>query len=464
MGLEPNKQISVYNRIWSFIEEYAKDEMKKQPRVSDFIRDYLTIKNKKIPNKSKVYLEFKNKYKERNDNFYENTLTEIKDYAKHYNKLINPEKETDKDIRLELKFIKRLEINVSFPFILSVYDDYSKGELDKKTFIQILKLIQSFTWRRFILGLPSNALNKIYMTLYSDIDKNYYLPSIERTLVKKKGTQRFPNNKEIKTALKEKDVYNIQSKNKVYFLELLENHNNREFVPVDNPDITIEHIFPQNPDKRWRDDLDDHEFSILKETYLHTIGNLTLSGNNGSLGNKIFIEKKEMNVDGQEQGYSYSRLWLNSYLKEIEKWNIVQLHNRFDSILKRFFQIWYYPEVDELFNDEDEEVNIFEADDPKNKRLEYYVFKNERVLTNETSKMYYGVLQHLFEENPHLFLTSDLKEFLPVTTDETEVRTPYKIHENYYIESNLDNNSKFRRLKRVLNVFGYEDELTLKYQ
>lgn len=301
------------------------------------------------------------------------------------------------------------------------------------------------------------------MTLYSEVDKDDYLASLEKVLVLKKGSQRFPNNKEIKTALKEKDVYNIKSKNKVYFLELLENYNNREFVSIDNPDITIEHIFPRNPAPQWEDDLEEEDYNMLKDVYLHSIGNLTLSGNNGSLSNKPFLEKKEMNVDGKEQGYNYSRLWLNNYLKEIDKWNIVHLHNRFDKILKRFFLIWEYPSVDDIYQDESEELNVFEAENPRNKQLVYFVFRNEKVLTKQFSKMYYHVVENLFAENPQLFLNSKLKEQIQLSSDESQLRSTHKISDNYYIERNIDSNTKFSRLKKVLKAFGYEEELSLKY-
>jgi len=229
-------------------------------------------------------------------------------------------------------------------------------------------------------------------------------------------------------------------------------------------EITIEHIFPRNPDQKWKEDLDEQEYNNLKDVYLHTIGNLTLSGNNGSLSNKPFKEKKEMNIDGKEQGYKYSRLWLNTYLKEIDKWNKVNLYNRYNMILKRFFEIWRYPELSELYKDETEEVNIFEAEEPKNKKLEYFVFKEERIITNEVAKMYYHIIEKLFSENPELFLTTELKEKLPLTSDKSKVRHAYKISDSYFIESNLDSNGKFRRIKQTLNAFGYEEELTLKYQ
>lgn len=463
MGLGPKKQVEVFNDYWHIIEQNAKDEQKNESKVSDLIRDYLTLKNKKIPVKSKVYEEFKEKFQSRDDSFYKDVLEEIKNYSRHYNKLINPDKETDKGISKQLDYIKRLEINVSYPFLLPVYDDYANKVIDKAVFIQVLKLIQSFVWRRFILGLPTNALNKIFLTLYGEIDTRDYLASIEKSLIKKTGTQRFPNNQEVKAALKEKDVYNIQSKNKVYLLELLENHENREYVITEHPEITIEHIFPRNPDPKWEKQLDQEELRLLKEKYLHTIANLTLSGNNGSLGNRPFMDKKTMNIDNKEQGYEYSRLWLNRYLKEIDEWNILELNKRFDLIVKRFLEIWSYPSIEAIFEDSEEEVNIFEAEEPKYKRLEYFIFKDERVITEEVSKMYYHVLKVLFDENPQLFLTTDLKEYLPVSTDETSLRTPYQLSNTYFIESNLDSNSKFRRLKRVLNVFECEDELVLKY-
>ncbi len=463
MGLAPDKQIRVFNTYWNIIEEQAKDEAKNESKVSEFIRDYLTLKNKKIPNKNKVYAEFKLKYEHRDEQFYTNTLTELKNYARLYNKLINPAKESDLTIQQQLKYINRLEINVSYPFLIPVYDDYDKGVIDKQIFINVLKLVQSFTWRRFIIGLPTNALNKIFMTLYGDVDTNDYIPSIERALIKKVGSQRFPNNKEIKAALKEKDVYNIKSKNRNYFLELLENHNNREYVAIDNPHITIEHIFPQTPTSEWKENLDEHEFNMMKDTYLHTIGNLTLSGNNGSLSNKTFTAKKSMNVEGKEQGYAYSRLWLNAYLKTINEWTILELNTRFEKILKRFCEIWTYPSIEELFENESNEVNIFEAEPPRNKKIEYFIFRNERVITNEFSKLYTHIMQTLFNENPRLFITSELKEYLPVKSHKEELRVAYQVNENYYIEVNLDSNGKFRRIKQVLQVFGLEDELSLKY-
>lgn len=465
MGLEPSEQVRVFESFWEIIESNAKDYSKEESRVSDFIRDYLTFKIKKIPNKNSVYEEFKLRYPERNSKFYNETIKELKEFSFYYSKLINPNKEDDNEIRKEFNFINRLEINVSFPFLLPVYNDYVNNIIDKSTVVNILKLIQSYTWRRFILGLPTNALNKMFLNLYSDISKSNYYQSLEKALVKKKSIQRFPNNKEIEIALAEKDVYNIQSKNRIYLLELLENYNNREYVSVENPDITIEHIYPQNPDAKWYDMLDESSTKEMQDKYLNTIANLTLSGNNGSLGNKMFSDKKILNKDDKQQGYIFSRLWLNQYLKEIDEWNIETIQKRYTLLLERFLQIWQYPniELDDEEIENDEDYNIYNTPDPKNKKLDYFIFKDEKIITDEVAKMYYHVVKAVFEENPSAFNHPDLKILLGLSTNPNDLRSPYKINSSYFIEANIDNNSKFKKLRTLLTKFDYEDELLINF-
>lgn len=462
MGLNREDQIKVYNQYWEVIEKYAKDEGNNQSRVSDFIRDYLTFENKKIPNKNKVYHEFKEKYPETSIDALEEKLKSLKAWVYHYNKLINPKNEPDKEIRLQLGYINRLEINVAFPFLLKVYDDYSKGMIDKETFVALLELIQSYVWRRFILGLPTNALNKIFMGLYEKVDIENYLYSVQLALLSKTGTQRFPKNVECVDALRTKDVYNIKSKNRVYLLERLENYKNKEYVQIENnSDITIEHIFPQNPDAAWKKEIGHEDYNYIKENYLNTIANLTLSGNNGKLGNKAFKDKRDL----LEAGYKDSRLWLNKYLSEAEKWDKVEVEKRFEVLSERFLQIWTRPEINLEMDFSNGEVNIFEADEPKHKKLEYAIFLDKKIEVRQVSKLYVEVIRQLFDLQAETFFSSDLAERIGLTKNpkKTGLRQAIAISETYYIEGNIDNIGKFDRLKLILTAFDLEDELIIKY-
>ena len=465
MGLKRKSQNKIYENYWEHIEHQAKVESTNSSKVSDYIRDYLTLENKKIPNKSKVYYEFKEKYPTSTVEVLQDILTPMKKLVKHYNKLLNPAQEPDKDIRLQLQYINRLEINVAFPFLLRVYDDYSTGVISKITFLEVLGLIQAFVWRRFIIGLPTNALNKIFMRLHEDINSENYLTSIQLALLTKKGSQRFPRDKEVINALREKDMYGIKPKNRIYFMERLENHENKELVIIDgNNDITIEHIFPQNPEPKWKIELGEEEYKLFKENHLNTIANLTLSGNNGQLGNKYFLTKKEMNVDGKEQGYKYSRLWLNRYLVQIDKWGNNEIEKRFKIIEERFLRIWVLPDVDTEQDTDFNEVNIFDAEEPTFKKLEYVIFFDQKLDLSTVSKLYLEVIKTLFDLQPQTFFTSDLAEKLSLTKDPNTCRQALPINETYFVESNLDNKGKFERIKRVLTVFDFEDELTIKYR
>jgi uncharacterized protein with ParB-like and HNH nuclease domain len=402
MDLPAKRQEQVFKNIWSPIEDNARDSVKGTSLVSEFIRDYLTMRNKRIPRKNNVYLEFRELFDNKDDESFNQELEQIKSLSYHYKKFINPVTVKDQIVRKELDYINRLEINVVYPFLLQVFEDEDNGLLSKDELVAILQLIQSYTWRRFIVGLPTNALNKIFMTLYSEVDTENYYESIAVALLKKKGSGRFPTDDDLKFALKDKDLYNVQPKNKYYMFEKLENYNNKEFVDTNNELITIEHIFPQNPDSNWSSELPEEEYLLFKEKYLNTIGNLTLSGNNGALGNRSFIAKKMMDFNNNEQGYIYSRLWLNKYLSSIDKWDVANYKKRTELLTYRFFDVWKYPAVVLDETEEFDEVNIFDADIPTGKKLEFFIFEDQKVEENTISQMYLYVIRALHEKNSQL--------------------------------------------------------------
>jgi uncharacterized protein with ParB-like and HNH nuclease domain len=461
MDLPPKDQNRIFETVWNPIEENAKDIVKQNSLVSEFIRDYLTLRNKKIPNKNKVYAEFKSLYSNKKEEAYHQELENIKSLSVHYKKLVNPSTVSDANIRKELEYINRLEINVAYPFLLQVFEDAENGLLSKEDLIKILKLIQSYAWRRFVVGLPTNALNKIFMSLYAEVDTEEYYDSIAKVLLKKKGSAKFPTNEDLKTALKDKDLYNTQPKNRNYLFEMLENYNNKEFVDTSNEQITIEHIFPRNPNTDWSTDLSSDDYFSFKEKHLNTIGNLTLSGNNGALSNKSFLHKKEMNKEGNEQGYNYSRLWLNTYLKSIDVWTTSEYDERQNLIYDRFLKIWEYPNLVIEENDESDEQNIFDAESPKNKKLDYFIFENTKIEEDTVSQMYLYVIRGLYEKNSQLLINN--QDVFKISRNTSDFRSPQEVINGWFVEANMDSYNKFSCLKRLLTLFEMEDELSIKY-
>ena len=172
-----------------------------------------------------------------------------------------------------------------------------------------------------------------------------------------------------------------------------------------------------------------------------------------------------MNIDGKEQGYIFSRLWLNRDLKEITKWDKEEIEKRAKAITERFLRIWEIPDIQMEIESINDEVNIFDAESPKDKQLEYAIFFNQKLEIKQVAKLYAEIFKQLFDLQPETFFTSDLAVKLALTNSPTEESPRQKIwiSDKYCIEGNMDSQSKFERIKFALTIFGFEDELFIKY-
>ena len=333
MDLDRKEQNRIYKNFWIPIENNCKisDGNEVKNYVSDFIRDYLTLKRGEIPVKAKVFEEFKMFY----DNPDDLKLEELKNYSVKYSHIIKPYLEEDEDIREELKNLKTLDQVVINPFLIGILKDYKEDKLDRKDLLNILKLLQSYIWRRFITEKPSNLLNKLFQGMYLKISKkeNYYTATEEILLA-----QEFPTNEELKESLKTKNVYKNKERLK-YVFRKIDNYNHNELIDFDNDKITIEHIFPQRPSKTWKELYTDEELEEMK-ALKNTISNLTLTGSNVKLGNKTFLYKRDQKI----HGYRDSKLYLNSYLGKLERWDLQTMKDRFEILFNDIIKIWKRPE------------------------------------------------------------------------------------------------------------------------
>lgn len=465
MGLEPSEQTRLYNQYWAIIENNTKHEGVSY--VSDFIRDYLTIRMGDIPNKNKVYSTFKKEFKLDKLNELENMLLSLRTFSEIYKLFISPDYIEDRDIKDEISYIKYIEINVSYPFLLQVIDDYNKDIINKDILLRILRFVQSYACRRFIVDLPTNALNKIFMNLYRQIDKSDYEKSLYYYILTRSGKVRMPSNNEIFNYLSDKDLYNAKSKMKLYILERLENFENKEKVAIiGNSDITIEHIFPQKPDLKWRTEISENEYKLFSEKYIHTIGNLTLSGNNGALGNKSFQEKKYMNKDNGEQGYSYSRLWLNRSLNDIDEWNISNYKRRTETLIARFLQIWSIPQNLEMKDLPEFNINNIDLNTVTNKSIEYAIFFDKQLTGDKYKgiKLYNYILKQLFELYSEEEFIYKFRNILRLTENPNELHRCQPLNSTYYYDTNLSYYQIFSNLKKILEELGLSDELSIKFR
>jgi len=170
-----------------------------------------------------------------------------------------------------------------------------------------------------------------------------------------------------------------------------------------------------------------------------------------------------MNESGGEQGYSFSRLWLNRDLQDLEHWRVADVEARAERIAQRFLKVWPAPSIDVLADVEGEEVNIFDADEPRFKKLEYVVFLGNRIYLTQVSRLYVEVIQHLLAEHPDAFHGTKLGDRVQLTSDPATLRQSTQVAESYFVEGNIDSKTKFERMKIVLTELGLEDDLFVKF-
>ncbi|GAA8891645.1 hypothetical protein HpSIM21_13000 [Helicobacter pylori] len=245
-------------------------------------------------------------------------------------------KEADKDLNKALSFLVGLEMDVIYPLLLELYSDYSDGVLSKDDFRRSIALIESYICRRSVCGLGTNSLNKVFPSFTKHIQKDEYFKSLKVHFGSLTEKQRFPNNDEFKKLFITIDFYHF--KKNEYFFERLENFDRKERVYTH--EYTIEHIMPQKLTEEWERDLGEN-FQEIHDKYLHTIGNLTLTGYNPEYSNKSFQEKR-----GMEKGFKQSRLILNESLKNLESFGEEEIKKRANDLADLALKIWTYPKLD----------------------------------------------------------------------------------------------------------------------
>ncbi len=331
MGLEPEKQKIFYKKYWRAMEE---DFKQNEILFNQFVRHYLTIKTREIPNINKVYEAFKRYQQERGIET-EVLLQDLQKYCGFFCQIVF-KKEADKKLNEALGFLVDLEMDVIYPLLLELYSDYIDGVLSKQDFIPIIYLTESYICRRAVCGLGTNSLNKVFPSFTKHIQKDEYFKSLKVHFVYLTEKQRFPNDDEFKKLFITIDFYNFQKKK--YFFERLENFERKERVYTH--EYTTEHIIPQTLEEEWKRDLGEN-FQAIHDKYLHTIGNLTLTGYNTEYRNRSFQEKRDM-----EKGFKQSPLRLNQSLKDLESFGEKEIEKRANDLADWALKIWTYPNLD----------------------------------------------------------------------------------------------------------------------
>jgi hypothetical protein len=218
---------------------------------------------------------------------------------------------------------------------MEIFDDFNHNLVSEEELVGILRLVESYVFRRSVCEIRPNSLNKTFAKLAREIDKSRYVESLKAAFGLMDSYRRFPGDEEFRTSFVAKDFYNSRICD--YVLRKLENQNRKEIVDVG--DYTKEHIMPQdaNVSEEWKAELGP-EWRRIQTQFLHSIGNLTLTGYNSEMSNSPFQKKRDM-----KGGFRDSPIRLNRGLANLDHWNEEEIKKRAESFAELAMAIWPAP-------------------------------------------------------------------------------------------------------------------------
>jgi uncharacterized protein with ParB-like and HNH nuclease domain/predicted transport protein len=338
MGLEPNLQTRLYEEFWRPMEQDFGQEAY-GTEFDSFMRHYLTVRTGEIPREREVYEAFKDYARTQPvmQAGIEALVREIRDFGRYF---CATALGAEQDATLNLAFhdLRELKVDVAYPFLLELYHDYANHTLSVADFAAAVRLVEAYVFRRAICAIPTNSMNKTFSTFGKALKTDHYLESIQAHFLTLPSYRRFPSNDEFRRDLHTRDLYHFPRRS--YWLRRLENHDRKERVPV--AEYTIEHILPQNPNLSapWKQAL-GLEWERVQQQWLHTLGNLTLTGYNTEYSDRSFAEKRDM-----MGGFKQSPLKLNAGLGQLEVWNEAAIQERAGRLADQALAVWVAPKLD----------------------------------------------------------------------------------------------------------------------
>lgn len=336
MDLPPAQQTRMYEDYWYPMERDFKGD--NESLFDEFVRHFLTLKTGQIPRLDDIYEAFKTySFLVKDKGVSRDEL--VRDLWQHANWFgaMALGKETKPALSKLFMEIEQLRASVVYPFLLRLYADFDRGILNETDFSRILETVISYVFRRSVCRIPTNSLNKTFASLGSAIDPENYVESVWGRLLTLPTYKRFPADDEFSESLRTSDLYNFRRT--PYFLRKLENFGRKE--EVSTAEYTIEHIMPQNEKLsiEWKNAL-GKDWQEVHQRYLHTLGNLTLTGYNPEYSDKPFTEKRDM-----LGGFKESPLRLNQGLGQLDSWNAQEIEKRAHRLAEQALQVWRKPEL-----------------------------------------------------------------------------------------------------------------------
>lgn len=456
--MNADDQEKLYENYWLYIEKTLRNKMD-YSNLDAFFMQYIVYKTSKPVNSRQLYNSFVKLFK---DSGYsqENILKELRYYAEIFGAFVYGSDKYSDRINKLLYRLRVLNQTTCYPFLLHVFDDYHQGVITEETVEKILQFILAYLLRRMVCGVPSNTLRGLFTYLYNRIfkvasNKQKYYETLNKFLFTVSSKDVIPSAAEFERALQKANIYGNNALCRFLLLDI-ENGDGKEILQAEN--LTIEHIMPQTLSADW-----SHIRPEEHEEYLHTLGNLSVTGYNSELSNKSFAEKQDIIRENSKA------VILNSDVLDKESWNVADIQAR----AKRLAGIVLTRYKIERILDDSIEFEYIETltldnyDEVTGKKLVSFKLFGETYRQNKYALMLLDVIKLLDKKSPGKLQTlaennysfnSTKRKHVHLNLDGSGMRWPWKVTDGIYLEANLSAWSCIRFIENLLAEFGFEKD------
>lgn len=449
MKMEAKNQLKFYKKYWEPLEEEIDRE-----DITRFFRYYLNVKLRKSIAEKNLYKEFKN-YKEDHVTLSnEDMLEDILKYSRYFKRIVDPQK--DDRCSNALNVIRKLEINTCIPLIMDIFNAEEMSAISSENAQKAIEIIENYIVRREICGLETNQLNKVFVSLGQEVQRDIenddadYFEAFKREILKKTGKARFPNNHDFRDRFFTYELYNAKSSMRKYILTKLENSDLKERVAVEEQindgTLTIEHIMPQTLTDEWKQSLGE-SWELIYTKYLNTPGNLTLTGYNSDYGNATF--EKKLNLP--KKGFKFSKLSLNEYVKTCDKWGEEEILARAEYLYKLAEKIWWMPQTEYTADESETWVNWDDDYDYAGKNITYISIMGVVSKVENIHDAFIKIHEALYEIDPSAYIAKKRQWF---NTKEADLKKPFKIGRNAFIDTSRTPAQKLESVTSIAKSMG----------
>ena len=398
-------------KLWKSIEE----ELITEKYLEQFIRHYLISKlHKKIDNKNiyNQYIQFAKSSKTNFSITNEDLMKDLYESALIYQVFLRRNINYSNNINNLLHEITILKSTIFYPFLLNIFSDFKKGELNEEELAKIINLLIVWIVRRNICNLSSNSLTEFACTLYKNLfikfasNKQCYYAAIYKIINELTGNKKLPSLLDTKSNLEVLDLYHGDKDFCKYLLFTIENkrylHKSKITINENYDEMTIEHLMPQTLNDEWIQKLGPN-YEQIHEQYLNTIANLTLidKRNNSIMSNNIIEVKNETFQSSQ-----YKFKTLDNIELLLEKFNRnyeLALKNRMEILSDEIIKNYDLQNIDtsNVVLNNYEIFTVKDKSDITNEENE----KDIDFFTNKKGLLFFEIFNHKYDQNIKSFVS-----------------------------------------------------------